>query len=202
MKILPMPARIAALIVGLIAFAALSIRFAVSLEQTGSVQAAIWTMLRFFTIIGNLLTAVLLFGVAMGSRAASHPRRLAGIMLLMGLIGIVYALLLRSTEHHAGPASTANLLLHYVAPPAVALYWLIFAPKGKLTYRDPLIWALLPIAYLAYAIVRAQLDGRYPYPFLDVARLGWMQVGMTTSMIAAAFIVAGMLVVWIDRRLR
>lgn len=201
MKILPMPARIAALIVGLIAFAALSIRFAVSLEMTGSVQGALWSMLRFFTIIGNVLTAVLLFGVAMGSRAASHPRRLAGLMLTMGLIGIVYVLLLSNTEHHAGPASTANLLLHYIAPPAVALFWLIFAPKGKLTYRDPLIWALLPIAYLAYAIGRAQLDGIYPYPFLNVARLGWMQVGITTSLIAAAFIVAGMLIVWLDRRL-
>ena len=201
MKILPMQARIAALILGLIAFPALSIRFAVSLEQAGSVPGALWSMLRFFTIIGNLLTAILLFGVAMGSRAASHPRRIAGLMLLMGLIGIVYALLLRTTENLTGPAGTANMLLHYIAPPAVALYWLIFAPKGKLTYTDPLRWALLPVAYLAYAIGRAQLDGRYPYPFLDVARHGWAQVGLTTSMIAAAFIVAGLLVVWIDRRL-
>lgn len=201
MKILPLPARIAALLVGLIAFAALSIRFSVSLEQTGSVQSAVWTMLRFFTIIGNLLTVILLFGVALGIRAASQPRHLAGLMLLMGLIGIVYALLLRTTENLVGPAGTANLLLHYIAPPAVALYWLIFAPKGRLSYTDPLRWALLPVAYLAYAIGRAQLDGQYPYPFLDVARHGWMHVGLTTSMIAAAFILVGVVIVGIDRRL-
>ena len=123
MKVLPLAARIAALIVGLIAFAALAIRFAVSLEQAGSAQAAAWTMLRFFTIIGNLLTCIILFGVALGVKAAGHPRRLAGIMLLMGLIGVVYAVLLRSTENLSGPAETSKLLLHYIAPPAVALYW-------------------------------------------------------------------------------
>jgi hypothetical protein len=201
MKVLPLSARIAALIVGLIAFAALAIRFAVSLEQAGSAQAAAWTMLRFFTIIGNLLTCVILFGVALGIKAAGHPRRLAGIMLLMGLIGIVYAVLLRSTENLSGPAETSNLLLHYIAPPAVALFWLIFAPKGRLAYGDTLRWALLPLAYLAYAIVRAQLDGRYPYPFLDVARHGWMQVGLTSAMIAAGFLVVGAVVVWLDRRI-
>lgn len=201
MKVLPLPARTSALIVGLIAFAALSIRFAVSLEQTGSPQAAVWTMLRFFTIIGNLLTCVILFGVALGVRAASHPRRLAGIMLLMGLIGIVYAILLRSTENLSGPAETSNLLLHYIAPPAVALYWLIFAPKGRLAYSDTLRWALLPLVYLAYALGRAELDGRYPYPFLDVARHGWLQVGLTSAMMAAGFMVAGVVIVWIDRRL-
>jgi len=201
MKVLPLPARIAALLVGLIAFAALSIRFAVSLEQAGSPQAALWTMLRFFTIIGNLLTCVIFFALALGVKAATQPRRIAGIMLLMGLIGIVYALLLRATENLAGPAQTSNLLLHYIAPLAVALYWLVFAPKGKLTYADTLRWPLLPLAYLAYAIVRAQFDGRYPYPFLDVARHGWMQVGLNAAMIAAGFMLAGAVVVWIDRRI-
>ncbi|MCW2362948.1 hypothetical protein M2333_002196 [Sphingobium sp. B11D3B] len=200
-KTLSMSARIAALLVGLIAFAGLSIRFAVSLETTGSPQAAAWTMLRFFTVIGNLLSCVVLFGVALGAKAPSHPRRLAGVMLAMGLIGIVYAVLLRATESLSGPAETSNLLLHYIAPPAVALYWLVFVPKGRLVYADTLRWALLPLAYLAYAIGRAQFDGRYPYPFLDVSRHGWAQVGVTVGLIALGFMLVGAVVVWIDRRL-
>ena len=66
---------------------------------------------------------------------------------------------------------------------------------------NPLRWAVLPVAYLAYAIARAQMDGLYPYPFLNVARHGWLQVGLTSGMIAVAFMIVGVVIVWIDRRL-
>lgn len=201
MKALPLVVRIGALIVGLIAFAGLSIRFSVSLEQNGSVAAALWAMLRFFTIIGNLLTCVILFSVALGVRSLARPRWQAGLMLLMALIGVVYVVLLRGVENLSGPAATSNLLLHYIAPPAVALYWLLCVPKGKLAYTDTVRWTLLPLAYLAYALTRAHFDGRYPYPFLDVTRHGVSQVAITVALISLGFVAAGAVVVWIDRRL-
>lgn len=201
MKALPLMVRFCALVVGLISFAGLSIRFAVSLEQNGSITAALWAMLRFFTIIGNLLTCVILVSVALGVRALAHPRWQAGIMILMALIGVVYAVLLRGVETLSGPAATANLLLHYIAPPAVAFYWLLCVPKGKLVYGDTVRWTLLPLAYLAYALTRAHFDGRYPYPFLNVMQHGVQQVALSVALISLGFVVAGGVLVWIDRRL-
>ena len=59
--------------------------------------------------------------------------------------------------------------------------------------------ALYPLVYFAYVLVRGAEDGKYPYPFLDVGKLGWVQTGLNAGGIAMAFILAGFLLVWIDR---
>lgn len=198
---LPPMARAFAGFVASVALAGLVIQFAVSLEKAGTVAGALWSMLRFFTIISNALVVLIFAAIALGHAWASRPVRLGGITLTMALVGIVYATLLRNTEHLTGAAQLASILLHYVIPPLVALYWLACAPRGRLTLRNPPRWAALPVAYFAYALVRAAQDGRYPYPFIDVSRLGWPQVLGNAAAIAAAFLMAGYALVWLDRRL-
>jgi len=199
--ILRPPARIAALLVALVGLWGLALHVMVSLEKTGSVPATLWALLRFFTIIGNALTALVLLGIALGIPRAGRPGMLGGITLIMALIGVVYAVMLRQTEHLSGAAQMANILSHYSVPPLVALYWLVFAPKGRLTRIDPLLWTILPLAYFPYALARAQIDGRYPYPFIDAAKLGWPQVLYNATVIALGFLIAGLALVWLDRRL-
>ncbi|MBT2186411.1 Pr6Pr family membrane protein [Sphingobium nicotianae] len=194
-------ARIAAFLVALIAVAGLAIQVTVSLEKTGAVPAALWSMLRFFTIIGNGVTALVLLGAALGLRWPSRPAVLGGVTLIMGLIGVVYATLLRNTEHLVGHAQIANYLMHYAMPAAIAPFWLLLVPKGGLTRIDPLNWALLPLAYFPYALVRAHLDGKYPYPFINVAQLGWAHVLTTAAIITMAFLLTGLAMVWLDRML-
>jgi len=191
-------ARLGAAMIALIGLAGLAIQTVVSTGTSGSLPAALWAMLRFFTIISNLLTLVLFAAIALGVQAAFAPRRLAGIAVIMGLVGVVYVTLLAKTEHLVGAAQTANLIMHYVIPPLVALYWLAFAPKARLSWGDPVRWALLPVAYLPYALLRAALDGRYAYPFLDVGKLGWMQVCLNALGIAIGFLVAGLILVGLD----
>ena len=52
--------------------------------------------------------------------------------------------------------------------------------------------------YLAYALARGRLDGRYPYPFIDVSRIGWRQTALNVGGIALGFIICGFVLVWID----
>lgn len=127
---------------------------------------------------------------------------LGGVTLIMALIGIVYATVLRQTEHLTGNAQIGNYLLHYAMPALIALFWLICVPKGGLRRIDPLNWALLPLAYFPYAVVRAHLDGKYAYPFINVAELGWPRVLTNAAIIAAAFVLAGLAMVWLDRAMR
>ena len=47
--------------------------------------------------------------------------------------------------------------------------------------------------------VRGQLDHHYPYPFIDIGKLGWTQVALNVAGIGFSFIVAGFGLVWIDR---
>ena len=54
------------------------------------------------------------------------------------------------------------------------------------------------MTYFLYVIARGQIDYRYPYPFIDLTKLGWIQMLLNGAGIAFGFILAGFLLVWID----
>ena len=199
---LPTTARIGAGAVALVAGTGLLVQFGASLGMTGgSASAALWSMLRFFTIITNLLVAMLFLAIACGGKASSRPFWLGGVTLMILLVGLVYGLLLQGLLHLSGGAKLADFLLHTMSPVIVALWWLIFAPKGGLRYADPLLWALPPLAYLPYAIWRGTMDGNYAYFFIDIPKLGWRVALANAGMIALCFILAGLALVWLDHRM-
>jgi len=193
-------ARLAALLIALVAWAGLAVQLQASIGLTGSAGAALWAMARFFTVLTNLLVALTFTAAALRGRAS--PFALGGSTLAILLVGIVFALLLNGLVELSGGARLADFLLHRATPVLVPVWWLAFAPKGGLRRADPWLWMLYPICYFAYALARAQLDGRYPYPFMDAGRLGWLQTGLNAVEVAAGFLLAGLLLVWLDRRLR
>ena len=156
----------------------------------------LWTLARFFTIISNLALAVTMTAVAFGKRI--FPFVLGGLTLAILLVGIVYRTLLAGLHPLEGLPLIANYLLHDVSPIAMTIYWLLFVPRGKLRWSAPWWWVLFPGVYLLYALGRGQLDHHYPYPFIDVGKIGWLQVALNAGGIALAFIIAGYLLVWID----
>lgn len=194
-------ARLAAALIALIAWAGLAIQWQASTAMTGGAGAALWAMLRFFTVLTNLLVAIHFTALALGSRQATRPFPLGATTLAILLVGIVYFLLLRGLLELSAGALLADRLLHMVTPALVPLWWLAFAPKGGLRPRDPWLWALLPLGYFAYALARGAGDGLYPYPFMNVARLGWGQTLLNGLLIAAGFLLAGYLLMLLDRAL-
>jgi len=194
-------ARSAAGGIALIGLAAIVTRFVILFERTGSAGAAAWSMLRFYTIIGNLLAALIFAAVALGSRRAFLPFTTGGATLNMALIGIVYALLLRGFQHLTGLSLYIDWVMHDVQPPLIAAFWLVFAPKKGLRWRDPWLWAVPPVLYFIYAMVRGQYGGGYPYPFINVDKLGWPQTLVNAAGICFVFVVAGWLLVWLGRRI-
>ena len=73
----------------------------------------------------------------------------------------------------------------------MAAYWLVFVPRGKLRWSAPWWLSLFPVIYFVYVLARGQLDHRYPYPFIDVGKLGWLQVGLNAAGIAFGFVSPG-----------
>lgn len=181
------------------ALAGLAIQLAATVGLTGSTSGALWVMARFFTIIGNLLVLVAFLALAMGRPLS--PRLIGGTMLTILLVGIVHFLLLRGLLELSGGAQLADTLLHQVTPALVPLWWLAFARKGDLGWIDPWFWTLLPACYLPYALARGLMGGKYPYPFLNIDKLGWGGVAVNALVISLGYILAGHLVVWIDHRL-
>ena len=188
--------KIAAGAVALICWAGLAIRFSATHGQY-DVGETLWILLRYFTVITNLLVAIAMTAVALGKRLS--PFILGGLTLAILLVGVVYALLLQGLIHLSGGAVWADILLHKVSPPAMALWWLFFAPRGRLRWTAPMWWAVYPILYFAYAVLRGMHGDKYPYPFMDVGKLGWQQTLLNVGGIAMAFLLAGALLVWIDR---
>jgi hypothetical protein len=191
-------ARAAAAPVAVICWAALGVRFAVTYGQTGDLLAALWILARFFTITTNFALAVAMSWVAIGRRIS--PSALGGLTLSILLVAMVYMILLQRYYQLTGAALFADVLMHKVSPAAMAITWLLFTPHGRLRWTAPLWWSLYPVAYFAYALGRGAIDGRYPYPFMDVGKIGLGHTLLNAAVIAAAFIVAGESLVWLDRR--
>lgn len=187
----------AAALIALVCWTGIAINAWVSFGHTHDVLATLWNLARFFTIISNFALAVAMTAVALGKRLS--PPVLGGLALAILLVGIVYATLLKGLHPLSGPALVADYLLHYASPALMALYWLLFVPRGRLRWSAPWWWVLIPAAYVVYALARGQLDHRYPYPFLDVGKLGWTQVALNVAGIGFGFVLAGFLLVWIDR---
>jgi hypothetical protein len=59
--------------------------------------------------------------------------------------------------------------------------WLIDPPKGTIRFRRALPWLVVPVVYVGYSLVRGQLTGWYPYPFLNPATDGWCAVILTIT---------------------
>lgn len=192
-------ARAGAALVALIAALGLAIQFGVTFQDTGSPAWALWTLSRFFTIWTNLLVALVFAAIALGRRVPA--RIIGGLLLSILLVGIVYGLLLRGLQSHAGAGIVANALLHQVTPMAVPLWWMLFAAKGDLRRSDPWMWALYPLAYFTVALVRGAMEDRYPYFFLDIERFGSGRVALNALLIGLCFVVAGHAFLWLDRRL-
>ena len=190
--------RFAAALVALICWVGIGLQFWSSFVfRHYDLGLTLWTLARFFTIISNLALAITMTAVALGRRVS--PVVLGGLTLAILLVGIVYGTLLRGLHPLSGLPLIANYLLHDVSPTAMAAYWLLFVPRGRLRWIAPWYWVLFPGAYLIYALIRGHLDHNYPYPFIDVGKLGWTQVALNSGGIALGFILAGFLLVWIDR---
>jgi hypothetical protein len=190
-------ARIVGGLIAISAIVGIGIEFRGSLALTQSPFASLWVLVGYFTILTNGLVAVLFASVALGWKPA--PRLLAGAALAMALVGIIYALLLSGLRVLEGQALFADFLLHTANPILVALFWLAFAEKGRLTMTDAFFWATYPLAYCVYALLRGAASGFYPYPFLDVGERGMAAVLVTAVIIAAAFIACGLGLVLLDR---
>jgi len=191
-----MPSAAAAL-VAIVCWVGLAVQFSATYAAQQDVAATLWVLARFFTVLTNLLVAVLMTLVAIRRRVS--PFLLGGAALAIVLVGGVYMLLLQGLVELSGGAILADTLLHKVSPVAMSLWWLLFAPRKALKWSAPLWWSAYPLAYFAYAVARAQLDGRYPYPFMDVGKIGWAQTVVNAGGIAAVFVVVGLLLVWLDR---
>ena len=169
-----------------------------------SVLGGLVNYFSFFTILTNTLAAVVLTCEATGRESGVRrfflqPRISSGVCVSIIVVGVAYSVLLRNLWQPQGFQWLANEVLHDVMPVLFALYWWFCVPKGALRIRHIGLWALYPILYFAYILLRGHLLGVYPYPFVDVEKLGYALTFINASAILAGFITVAVIVVGLDR---
>jgi hypothetical protein len=165
---------------------------------------AVFTYFSFFTIDTNLLTALSLSLVLLlpNSRAGDFLRRgnvSAAIAVYIAMVGGVYSLLLRHIWDPEGLQKLADILLHDAVPLLYVGTWLLLMPKLRLPWKAAISWLAYPLVYAAYVLVRGAITGRYPYPFIDVAKLGYARSLAHFAALLCVFLVAGLVVIAVSR---
>jgi hypothetical protein len=168
-----------------------------ALADGTSVWRASANFFSFFTILTNLLVAVVLSAAVFG-RGSSwlvSPVTQSGTATYIAIVGFAYSLLLRKLWNPESFQKVADVILHDIVPLAYVLYWIAFVPKRPLRWKHALLWLLYPIAYFVYAMVRGEAIGWYPYHFIDAAALGLPRALWNALVLLGAFLGVGLLAI-------
>ena len=201
--------RIYAAVGALLGWFALALQLYLMLVQALGPErlGAVITYFSFFTILTNILTALVFTAVALQPKEGwgkwlCRPSVQAATAVYIAIVGMVYQLLLRQLWNPQGAQWVADVLLHSILPVGYVLYWLLFAPRAGLSWKDAVVWLTYPAAYLVYTLARGAMSGLYPYPFVDVNVLGYGGVLAWAAGFLLVFLGIGLLVVAVGRWMR
>lgn len=168
-----------------------------------------------FTVLSNLFALIITLITLKKTHALKTPMRLTLshlrvlAMVLLLIVLLVYHFLLLPQKILANPDyqlfTFSNIILHYLAPLALFLDWLIFDPKGNIDKWNPLKIVILPLGYFLlatiYGIVGPVMPHRgtsYAYFFMDFGQLGILGVLKWCLPLLLSFLVIAYGIYFID----
>lgn len=162
-------------------------------------------VISYFTILCNSLIAVSL------SFSALLPRTKLGnffsglsvktaIALYIFIVFVVYNTVLRGIWKPTGWQLFLDNMLHVAIPILYILYWMFLVTKSKLNWKNGFYWLIFPLFYLIYSLIRGSAVGWYPYPFLNVDKLGLGQVMINIVIMLIVFLISGSALIAINNK--
>ena len=169
-----------------------------------SLLGGLMSFFSYFTVLTNTLVATVLTCELTSRESAARrwfllPGVSSGIAVSMALVGLAYSLLLRHLWHPEGWQFLADELMHDVMPLLFLGWWWCCVPKGTLRLGHIALWLIYPLVYFAYALLRGHMLAAYPYPFINVDKLGYPQVFINAGGLLVGFVGIGLLVIGLDR---
>lgn len=173
-------------------------------QEQASLLGGLVNLFSYFTVLSNTLVATVLTQAAFGHESTWRrwwlsPWVSSGVAVSIVFVALAYSLLLRHLWQPQGWQWLADELLHDVMPLLYALYWWCCVPKGQLRLKHLLGWLVYPLGYFVYALGRGEGIGFYPYPFIDVASLGYAQVVLNALLMLCGFILMALVLIGLDR---
>lgn len=170
--------------------------------------------LAFFTHETNIALGLVMIWAGFASllKGVQPPAWLKGCLTLyISITGLVAWLVLAPTVIGPDTVRVAGIpcvwMVHIIAPIMAVADFLLFDPHRRYRWHYTLTWLLYFPAYLAMILVRAAIwptsaldgDSPYPYPFVDLAKLGWAQLGVNIAIYLAVFFGLALVLFLIDR---
>lgn len=193
----------------LIVFLGLVVQLLVVADRTGgsfdSSAKRVLNVFAFFTIQSNIIVGITCLLLALnGDRSSTVFRvfRLTGVVAIT-ITGVVYHSVLAKLLDLESWALVADHALHTVAPVMAVVGWLMYGPRGLISRRVVWLSLIFPVGWCLFTLIRGEIVGFYPYPFIDVGVLGYGKVFVNCLWIAVLYLglAAGARVLdgWLDR---
>ncbi|WP_438945315.1 Pr6Pr family membrane protein [Sediminibacterium sp.] len=145
----------------------------------------------YFTILSNCLVLVYFLNLILKNESVGKFWKKAetgtAITVYISVVGIVYHAILSQLHNPVGLAFWADHGLHSFSPILVMLYWVLFTSKRTVEYATIPYWLIYPAVYFLYTILRGSLSGFYPYPFLDLNKISFLQALGNSLMVLLIF---------------
>ncbi len=195
--------------VGLALFAwfGIILQYILNIQFENGISAANKTVrfFSYFTILTNILCALsvtipLFQKNSKAGRLFLSPFVQSGITVFIVVVGLVYHFLLRNLWNPQGVQWLADIILHYIDPLLYLIFWFLFTPSKSIQFRHAFVWLLYPVVYFIWILIAGLVTKFYPYPFVDVASLGYVTVFKNALLLMVAFTVLGFVIVLINRR--
>ena len=160
-------------------------------------------LISYFTIQSNIAVAIAA-GILMRRPDADgqgfRVLRLDAVIAIT-VTGVIHFFLLRPLLQLEGADAAADLLLHVIVPVLAFLGWLLFGPRPRIAGRTIGLALIWPVLWLGYTLLLGEINGWYPYPFIDVNELGYPRTLLNAAGVTLLFLALFGLAALVDRKL-
>ena len=155
----------------------------------------------FFTILSNLLVALSFTAEVLEIFPffRNYKTKIA-IVVYISIVAIVYNVILRFLWQPTGFQRITDELLHVINPILFVLFWMNTKDKIYIPYRFILTILIFPLIYLISILVLGNFSNYYPYPFVDVFKIGLSQALLNSFFVLLAFVIVALITIKYSRR--
>jgi len=170
-------------------------------NRTTDIPEMVIRFFGFFTILTNILVALYFTAVIFDAAFTYKPGILTAVTSYIFMVGIVYQILLRHLWQPSGMQFVVDELLHTINPLLVIIYWYLYERKREIKYARVKPWLIYPLGYMACVLIRGGLSRFYPYPFIDVSKIGLTRALINSGLLTLAFVTIACLFIFVGRKI-
>ena len=164
-------------------------------------------MLLYYTVLSNLFVVIFTGYLLLKMRREGDYWQSSSLLRLKG--GITMCIMITCVIYHFMLAPLTkdfyrleNFLCHYIVPLWFLVDTIIFDKSRQYKWFDPIVWTVLPLLYMGFAILNGFVlkmdvpnakDSPFPYFFLNANKYGWGFVFRWAAIIFVAYMVSGYL---------